>query len=129
MKNKTSAPKGSTLGVKDGQLAPCKKSPNCVSSQAEGSHYLAPIDYQNLDNAYPKMIEIINSMSNSKIVEKKKNYLRVEFRSGFFNFIDDVEFYFSEEEKKIHFRSAARSGYWDLGVNKKRIKEIKRQWR
>ena len=34
------------LGVRDGRLAPCKRSPNCVSSQADPSdreHYIAPI--------------------------------------------------------------------------------------
>ena len=34
------------LGMRDGRLAPCKRSPNCVSSQAEPSdreHYIAPI--------------------------------------------------------------------------------------
>jgi len=25
----------------------------------------------------------------------------------------------------IHLRSASRSGYWDLGVNRKRTKEIR----
>ena len=34
------------LGVKDGRLARCRRSPNCVSSQADPTdkeHYIAPI--------------------------------------------------------------------------------------
>jgi len=37
------------LGARDGRLAPPKRSPNCVSSQADPSdaqHYVAPIAYK-----------------------------------------------------------------------------------
>ena len=126
--NNNSAPQGSSLGVKKGKLAPCKTSPNCVSSQAEDKHYLSPINYKNLTQARQVILTLVKELPNSKIIEKKQDYIRAEVKSGFFKFIDDVEFYFSEKEKKIHFRSAARSGYWDLGVNKKRMKEIKDQF-
>lgn len=129
MKNeKTSAPQGSSLGVDEGKLAPCKSSPNCVSSQAEGKHYLAPLGYEKLKEANRIIVEIIKELPTAEIVEKKKNYIRAEVRSKLFKFVDDLEFYFSEAEKKIHFRSAARSGYWDLGVNKRRIKDIKEKY-
>ena len=129
MKNeKTSAPQGSSLGVKNGKLAPCKSSPNCVSSQAKDKHYLSPISYQNLNQARQTILTLLEELPNSEIVEKKEHYIRAEVKSNFFNFIDDVEFYFSEQEKKIHFRSAARSGYWDLGVNKRRMKKIRNEF-
>jgi len=125
---KTSAPKGSSLGVTDGQLAPCKDSPNCVSSQAEGKHYLEAFDYQDLASDQQKLIEIIDAMPNSELVVQEEDYIRAEFSTKFFGFVDDVEFYFSQSDKKIHFRSAARSGYWDLGVNKRRIEEIREKF-
>ena len=39
-------------------------------------------------------------------------------------YVDDVEFYINEKNKIIHFRSASRIGYSDLGVNRKRMEEI-----
>ena len=38
--------------------------------------------------------------------------------------IDDIEFYIDEENKIIHFKSASRVGYSDLGANRKRMDEI-----
>ncbi len=41
-----------------------------------------------------------------------------------FGFIDDVEFYLLESENLIHYRSAARSGRSDLGVNRARMDRL-----
>jgi uncharacterized protein (DUF1499 family) len=38
--------------------------------------------------------------------------------------VDDVEFLADDEERRIHFRSASRTGYYDFGVNRKRMKKI-----
>ena len=67
---------------------------------------------------------VINEFSNSKIVEDEDTYIRAEFTSSIFKFVDDVEFYFDMSEDQIHFRSASRRGKTDFGVNKKRMKEI-----
>ena len=39
--------------------------------------------------------------------------------------MDDVELYFDQEAQLIHFRSSARLPYWDWGVNRKRMEEIR----
>jgi uncharacterized protein (DUF1499 family) len=36
-----------------------------------------------------------------------------------------VEFVFDEGSKTIHFRSASRVGYGDLGVNRRRMENIR----
>jgi uncharacterized protein (DUF1499 family) len=40
-------------------------------------------------------------------------------------FVDDVEFVFDDESKTIHFRSASRTGYGDLGVNRRRMEQVR----
>lgn len=52
-------------------------------------------------------------------------YLHYEFTSLLLRFVDDVEFLFDEEAKTIHFRSASRVGYGDLGVNRRRMEDIR----
>jgi uncharacterized protein (DUF1499 family) len=42
-----------------------------------------------------------------------------------FRFVDDVEFYIDERANLIHFRSASRLGYSDMGVNRKRMETIR----
>ena len=69
-------------------------------------------------------------MKQSKIVVVEDNYIRAEFVSKIFRFVDDVEFYFPDkksEELLIHVRSASRVGYSDLCVNRKRIEQIRRK--
>jgi uncharacterized protein (DUF1499 family) len=40
-----------------------------------------------------------------------------------------VEFYADENAKLLQVRSAARTGYWDLGVNRQRMEKIREQWK
>lgn len=63
--------------------------------------------------------------SGGKLVNESSGYLKAEYTSSVFGFVDDVEFYVEENDKLIYFRSASRSGYYDFGVNKKRIGEIR----
>ena len=116
------------LGVTDGKLAPCPDSPNCVSSQStDKKHFIESIRYRgSLTEAREKLISIISSMKRASIVTADANYIQAEFTSAVFRFVDDVEFYFNDDEKVIHLRSASRVGYSDLGVNRKRMEKIRR---
>jgi len=38
----------------------------------------------------------------------------------------DSRFLFSDEEKIIHVKSASRTGYSDLGANRKRVERLRR---
>ena len=73
-------------------------------------------------------MEIVKEWKHAKIIVAQKNYIRVEFISNVFRFVDDVEFYFPETKEKeiiIHIRSASRIGHSDFGVNRKRIEQIR----
>lgn len=61
------------------------------------------------------------------IVSENNDYLHVTFSSKTFSFIDDAEFYYDRDNEIVHVRSAARAGYSDLGVNRKRIEWIRAQ--
>jgi len=114
------------IGIVNGKLHPCPKSPNCVSTQAiNEKQKMEPINYSgDLEDAKVKIIDIINSLKRSKIITNEENYIHIEFRTATFRFVDDVEFIFDDKEKVIHFRSRARMGYSDMGVNRKRMEEI-----
>ena len=57
----------------------------------------------------------------TNIITENPDYIYAEFTSFLFRFVDDVEFYFDEKNKTLHFRSASRLGSGDLGVNRKRV--------
>ncbi len=122
------------LGIENGQLTQCPTTPNCVNSQAKDKkHYIEPI----LTTGTPlevrtHILKILNKTKSSKIIVTKNNYIRAEFTSKMFRFVDDVEFYFPDtklKEMTIHIRSASRVGHSDLGANRKRIEHIRSEFK
>ena len=118
------------LGIENGQLAQCPTTPNCVNSQAKDKkHFIDPILITGTPlEAKKHILKILNELKQSKIKVVEDNYIRAEFASKVFRFIDDVEFYFPDTKSKemiIHVRSASRVGYSDFGVNRKRIEQIR----
>jgi len=115
------------IGIIDGKFHPCPKSPNCVSTQStDEKHRMEPIQYSStVDEAKGKIKNIITSFKRTKLITETENYLHFEFRTATFKFVDDVEFYLDDKEKLIHFRSAARLGWSDMGVNRKRMGKIR----
>jgi len=118
------------LGAKEGRLAPCPPSPNCVSSQdADSSHAAAPLTYSiSLPRAVADLKKVILGMKRARIVTQSGSYLHAEFTSALWRFVDDVEFLFDDQAKVIHIRSASRLGHSDFGVNRKRVEEIRAAW-
>ena len=120
--------KPENLGVTDGQLAKCPDTPNCVSSQSDSpDHQMPPLKYDGTrENTIAKLKSALKSLPRVKVVEEHENYLRAEATSRFFGFVDDVEFFLDDAEKVVHFRSASRVGRSDLGVNRKRMEELRK---
>lgn len=114
------------IGLIDGKLYPCPNSPNCVSTQAVGGiHKMAPIPFSgSVSEAKNKMLKIVKTLKRIKIISDEDYYVHIEVRTAIFRFIDDVEFLFDENAKVIHFRSRARLGYSDMGVNRKRMEKM-----
>ena len=93
-------------------------------------HYIDPILFKELEKAELTEIiaKIITSIKRTKIVKQNDDYIHAEFKTGVFRFVDDVEFYFDDNEKVIHFRSASRIGKTDFGTNRKRMEKIRKQF-
>ena len=108
------------LGVKDGTLAPCANSPNCVSSQApDDNHHIAPLSYSGSPaEAIARLKGVLQTMERAEIIRETAEYVYAEFTSGLMGFIDDVEFYVDPQAQVIHVRSASRLGQSDLGANR-----------
>jgi len=115
------SPPPDTLGINDGSLAPCPSSPNCYASAGSGEAITVE---GAMDDAHARIVNIINSMDRATIITNQPDYVHAEFRSLLWGFIDDTEFHFDRENNVIHYRSAARLGQGDMGVNKQRIERI-----
>ncbi len=108
-------------------LSPCFSSPNCVSTQAtDESHAIAPFLYKkSRAEAKEALKSALATLPRTKLVDEDESYLHYEFTSLLLRFVDDVEFLFDETAKTVQFRSASRMGYSDLGVNRKRMEQVR----
>ena len=116
------------LGVQDGHLAPCPEAPNCVVSQGnpDATHSIDPIPYTtDRAIAHDILIKVLEVVPRTTLVEQTPDYIRVASTSRLLGFVDDGEFYFPADDPVIHLRSAARLGQSDLGVNRRRLEQIR----
>jgi uncharacterized protein (DUF1499 family) len=107
-------------------LAPCPDSPNCVSTKStDAGRAMPPLTYlKSAEESMERLVAVVREMKRAVIVSATPSYLHVEFRSALFRFVDDVQFVLDDSARVIHFRSASRTGYYDFGVNRKRMQEI-----
>ena len=108
------------------QLKPCPESPNCVSTQStQDKKRREPIPFTGTpQEAKEKLKRVVGDMSRTELVEEDGNYLHYTFKTWPIPYVDDVEFLIDESEGVIHYRSASRVGYGDLGVNSRRMKKV-----
>lgn len=112
--------------TEDKLFAPCPNSPNCISSKSkQDGHYTKPLPLMgSAADSFQQLTTIILSYPRVKIVTQQSNYIHVTYTSLIFKFVDDVEFLLEENDKVIHMRSASRKGYYDFGVNRRRLEKI-----
>lgn len=117
------------LGLRDGRLAPCRRTPNCVSSQADPAdrrHYIAPLAFQGpAAAAMAALHKIVEAAPGARILRATQDYLYAEYRSRVMRFVDDVELALDAAQGVIHVRSAARVGIRDFGVNRARVEALR----
>lgn len=119
------------LGVTDGRLAPSRRTPNCVSSQADPAdrvHFIAPIPFAgDAAAAIAAARRAVEGMRRSTVIREAPGYLYAEFRSRLLGFVDDVEFAFDGRAGVLHVRSSSRLGQRDYGVNRARVESLRRR--
>lgn len=109
------------------ELADCPDKPNCVCTSAnDPQHQIEPIRVAEGDQDPIATFKSIVDEMGGKVVDSSNGYLRAEFRSTVFGFVDDLELKVDETNQVAYARSASRIGYSDLGVNRKRVEEIRR---
>jgi apolipoprotein D and lipocalin family protein len=111
-------------------LTPCPSSPNCVSSvDKDPKHYVEPLRFTgSVEDARNRLLKVLSSLKRTRVAIVEKNYIHAESVSAIFRFVDDVEFLFDDRQKVIQIKSASRVGYYDLGVNRRRIEQIRKQF-
>lgn len=111
----------------NGQLATSPRHARCVSSKHENpNRWMIPMDYVGLtlEEAKDILLEVLQTIPKVTVDQNEGTYMHAEARTLIAEFFHDVEFFFDEEAKEIHFRSASRMGFSDFGANKRRMQSV-----
>lgn len=108
----------------DAKLPECPDSPNCIRVAVE-----VPGDSAHVTKSVNDALLQLNAFSIDQ--DTSSNQIEAVFRIPVFGWKDDViaivERGDSPEHSVLYLRSASRVGYYDLGVNKRRVKKIVRK--
>lgn len=108
------------------ELKPCPNRPNCVSSQGDNSHFVEPFKLlPKVTVDMNKLLSILSQLEERISVSHTGNHIHAEISSRIFGFVDDLDLIVDEENQVIHIRSASRLGYYDFGVNRKRVANLR----
>jgi len=120
-----------TLGVTNGKLTPISKKPNNVSSQTDVAEKSVPtLPFKDTQEQTLKAIkQAIANYGGGEIKNESEDYVYVVFTTSLMKYHDDVEFWLDAEHKEVHFRSASRAGYSDMGLNRQRWEKLAELYR
>jgi len=116
-----------TLGVTDGEFAPCPDSPNCVNSfDSDEEHAIDSLTVTgSVESIQAALLQVIHNQSGTSVITTDTTYIHATYRSQIMGYIDDVEFLIDADAGLVHVRSASRLGHSDMGVNRARIEDIR----
>lgn len=114
------------LGVTEGRLRPCPVSPNCVCSDDAGRGHIAPFELAvPAEEGWQAVRQAVEALPRTRIVRADGGYLHAECSSALMGFVDDLELSLRPEESSVAVRSASRLGWSDMGVNRRRVEELR----
>jgi uncharacterized protein (DUF1499 family) len=115
-------------GAAPSELPDCPATPNCVSSlpSADAEHRVPPLTIAGSpEAAWNGLKQVLHDWKRMAVALETDNAIHAEATSAAFRFVDDVDFRLDPAQGLIHVRSASRVGYWDLGVNRRRVEELR----
>jgi uncharacterized protein (DUF1499 family) len=108
-------------------LLSCPESPNCVTTEAPDNQHKIDVFHLKGDftKNWPEIQHVVAALPRSTFIKADETYLHATFKSRVFQFVDDLELFLNPSTGIISIRSAARTGYWDFGVNRRRVEQLR----
>ena len=115
-------------GLQNNLLQDCPDRPSCVNSLSNvDEHAIAAFSVSaNMIDPIGVMADLIRSLPRTEILEQNDAYLHAKFTSAVFGFNDDLEIL--RDGSQLQVRSVSRVGFSDMGVNRKRVEDIRKLW-
>lgn len=115
-------------GLQNDLLQECPNRPSCVNSLSNiEEHAIAAFSVPaDMTEPVTLMATLIMTMPRADILEINNDYLHAKFSSAIFGFSDDLELL--RDGTQLQVRSVSRVGFSDMGVNRKRVEELRSLW-
>ena len=109
----------------------CPDTPNCVSSLAKNPKYrIEPFKLKkDPETSWDIVKKTVELLPRTKVVSADNSDIHAECKSMIFRFVDDLTLHLIPSNGIIHVRSASRTGYSDLGVNRRRVENLRKKLR
>ncbi|HEX2933004.1 MAG TPA: DUF1499 domain-containing protein [Candidatus Binatia bacterium] len=119
--------KPETLGIRHARFSPCPSTPNCVSSDADDEAHRIPAFELAVPPAEGWRVarSLVADLPRTRMVTATSDYIHAECSSAVFGFVDDLELHLRPAQNIIAVRSAARLGFSDFRVNRKRVETLR----
>jgi uncharacterized protein (DUF1499 family) len=114
-----------SLGLQGGQLAPCPSPDHCVREEWHVADPLAAMEQLRPVVAALPGARIEAERPDSVQSAEGDGYLHATTESRLFGFIDDLELAADPQLGVLQVRSASRLGDSDLGVNRRRLEQLR----
>lgn len=118
------------LGMKGDAFHEIPTKPNCVSTQtSQDDKKVEPLPFKSsLEASKDAIKKAFEAYGSIEIKEENRNYIYAVATTGTMKYHDDIEIYFDEAKQEVHYRSASRAGYSDMGLNRSRYDEIAKSY-
>ena len=100
----------------DVNISECKLTTNCI---------LQTWKVNDSEKAFTELIQILENTPRLEIIKKEKNYIHAVATSRIMKFIDDIEIKKLSRDNIFQIKSSSRLGFYDLGVNKRRVQTLR----
>ena len=97
-------------------LSDCKLITNCIFQTWK---------VDDSEKAFIELIQILENTPRLEIINKEKDYIHAIATSRIMKFIDDIEIKNLNQDNIFQIKSSSRLGFYDLGVNKRRVQTLR----
>lgn len=111
-------------------LTPCSGAPHCVSSMnaSNSALHVDPFSFNgSKEQAHAALLEVLRGQKDARIEADAMPKLHATFRTTI-GFVDDVTFVFRDDASLIDVKSNSRLGFFDLGVNSRRVERLRTEF-
>jgi uncharacterized protein (DUF1499 family) len=115
------------LGASNGIFQACSFAPHCVSStESAPQKYIAPIVVSS-PQEWQRLQQLVLAIPRTQIAVQDVNYLHAVTSTDIMHYKDDVELLYSPAKNAVDIRSSSRVGYYDFGINRARLEQLRSQ--